>query len=313
MNRLIKTRKNGKSSAPSQSLIKRIVRDYELYLFLLPALAYFVIFNYGPMYGLKIAFQNNLTHQWVGLKYFIQFFKSPTIGQLLGNTLAITLYLFAVSFPIAIILALMLNEMKHRRYKKVIQAVTYAPYFISAVVMVGIVTLFLNPDYGIVNFALKALGRQPIDFIIKASMFRNIYVWSDVWQNAGYSAVIYLAALSSVDMELHEAAVMDGASRLKRVWHINLPCIVPTIMILLIMSVGQIMNVGIDKIFLFQNNGNLGVSEIIDTFVYKQGLASQAPNPGFAAAVGMFNNTVNLVLLLIVNFISRRVSDTSLF
>jgi len=306
-----------KAVKPKKNLWKRIVSCWELYLFLLPALVYFAIFQYGPLYGLQIAFKNYnpalgfLGSPWVGLKNFMNFFHGYYLWTLIRNTTFLSLYLLAAEFPLPIIFALMINEMRHKRYKKVIQTVTYIPNFISAVVMVGIIMLVLDPSSGIVNNIIKSLSGQSIDFLTKPSMFRNIYVWSDVWQTTGYSSIIYVAALSAVDMELHEAAVMDGASRLKRIWHINLPTIAPTIIILLILGAGQIMSLGIDKIYLLQNDLNLSVSQVIDTYVLRRGIFTG--DYSFSAAVGMFNNVVNLILVVVFNFISRKFSDTSLF
>ncbi len=286
------------------------------YLMLLPAIIYVIIFNYAPLYGLQIAFKDfkgSLGYRassWVGLKHFISFFRSYYFAQLLRNTFALSLYSMAVGFPIPIVLALMLNELS-ARYKRITQTVLYAPHFISTVVMVGIIMMMFSPGYGVVNTMLKALGRDPIYFMSLPGAFRHIYVWTGVWQDMGWSAVIYLAALSAVSPELHEAATIDGASKLQRIWHINLPTIKPTVIILLILQMGQIASVGYEKVYLLQNNYNVEVSEIISTYVYKRGILDSSYS--FSAAVGLFNNVVNVTMLLIANAISRKVSETSLF
>ena len=286
------------------------------YFMLLPAIVYVAIFNYAPLYGLQIAFKDFkgslgfAASRWVGLKHFISFFESHYFWELLRNTFALSLYSLAVGFPIPIILALMLNELGPK-YKRFTQTVLYAPHFISTVVMVGIIMLMLSPSYGVVNTVIKALGHDPIYFMSLPSAFRHIYVWSGVWQGMGWSAVIYLAALSAVSPELHEAATIDGASRLQRMIHINLPSILPTIMILLIMRIGSLVNVGYEKVYLLQNSLNQEVSEVISTYVYKRGILNTSYS--FTSAVGLFNNLINVALLLLANAFSRKATDTSLF
>lgn len=300
----------------SNTLLKKIKKHSALYIFMLPAIIYVAIFYYGPMYGVQIAFKDfNAAFgiwgsKWVGFKHFKDFFEGYYFWRLVRNTLAISLYSM-VSFPLQILLALMLNEIRNYKYKKFVQTVLYAPHFISIVVMVGIITTILSPSMGVVNHILELLGCERQYFMIQPGAFRHIYVWSGIWQHTGWGAIIYLAALSNVDVELHEAATIDGASRIQRIRYINIPTIIPTIVILLILRIGSIASVGHEKAFLLQNGLNLEVSEIISTYVYRRGLISGQYS--FSTAVGLFNNAVNVIMLLLANAISRKVSETSLF
>lgn len=295
----------------------RIWQSRTYYLLLLPALVYAVIFCYGPMYGLQIAFKDYkgalgiAGSRWVGLKHFESFFHGYGFWSLMRNTFSISLYSLAVGFPIPIALALMLNELKDERYRKVVQTILYAPHFISTVVLVGIILSMLSPSIGVVNTILDALGMQRTYFMAVPAAFPHIYVWSGVWQGMGWSAVIYISALSAVDPALHEAAMIDGASRLKRIRHINLPTIQPTIAILFILSMGQLASVSYEKIYLLQNDLNVGVSEVISTYVYKRGI--QNTNYSFSTAVGMFNNVINVILLVGANGLSRKMGQAGLF
>ncbi|WP_274364366.1 ABC transporter permease [Paenibacillus thermotolerans] len=294
-----------------------VTRNWQLYLLISPVAAYFILFHYVPMYGIQIAFKDFVAtkgiwgSEWVGLKHFERFFNSYFFWRLIKNTLGIGLYSLAVGFPIPILLALMLNEARSERFKKFVQTVTYAPHFLSTVVVVGMLMIFLNPRYGIVNRFIEIFGGKPINFMAEPSWFKTLYVFSDVWQTMGWSSIIYLAALAGVDHQLHEAARVDGANRLQRIWHINIPSIMPTIIILLILNLGSVMAVGFEKVFLMQNNLNLQSSDIIATYVYRSGILDAEYS--FSAAVGLFNSVVNFVLLVIVNFISKRVSETSLW
>lgn len=249
--------------------------------------------------------------EWVGLKYFQQFVNNPIFWQLMKNTLGLSLYSLVVGFPIPIILALMLNEIKDGFFKRAVQMVTYAPYFISMVIMVSILMLFLQPRTGVLNMGLMALGMKPINFLGIPKYFQSIYVWSGVWQTSGYSAILYLAALSSVDPQLHEAAKVDGASRFQRILNVDLPAITPVAVIILILNVGNLLNVGFEKVFLLQNPLNLSTSEVIATYVYKIGLLNA--NFSFASAVGLFNSVIAMVLLVAVNYLAKRYSETSLW
>lgn len=297
--------------------MRRVTRNWQLYLFLLPAVAVFLVFNYYPMYGVQIAFRDFRANlgitgsPWVGLKHFERFVSTSSFSLLLTNTLRISLMTLFLGFPIPILFALLVNEIRFPKYRKLIQTVSYAPHFISTVVMVSMLIIFLDKDYGIVNKAIGWFGLGPYDFMTKGSWFASIYVLSNIWQNMGWDAILYIAALSSVDMELHEAAMIDGASRIKRIIHINIPSILPTITIMLILACGKVMSVGFEKVFLMQNPLNTSHSEIISTFVYKAGL--QSAQYSFSTAIGLFNSVVNLVLLLSVNALAKKLGETSLW
>ena len=300
-----------------KKLMKRILCNWQLYLFLLPTIAYFLIFRYYPMLGLQIAFRKYKGTMgiwgspWVGWKNFQDFFNTPAFKRVLPNTLAVSVGTLLISFPVPVILALLLNQLPSKKYKKLVQTTLYAPHFISTVVMVGIITLFFALKSGIVNHILELLGMERIHFMGEASWFRPLYIGSEIWQSAGWGSILYLAALSSINPELHEAAVMDGANKFQRVWHIDIPGILPTIVIMFILNSGKIMAVGQEKAYLMQTSLNQATSEIISTYVYKRGL--QNHQYSFATAVGMFESVVNLVLICTVNFISKRVTDSSLF
>ncbi|TNJ66896.1 sugar ABC transporter permease [Paenibacillus hemerocallicola] len=297
--------------------IRAILRHWQLYVLIAPVLVYFIVFHYMPMYGVQIAFKDFIATKgiwgspWAGFKHFERFFDSYFFWRLLKNTLGISLYELAVGFPIPIVLALMINEVRHDKYKKFVQTVTYAPHFLSTVVLVGIVIMFLSPTSGIVNTIIKAFGGEPIFFMTRPEWFKTIYVLSGVWQQMGWSSIIYLAALAGIDPGLHEAAKVDGATRLQRIWHINLPGIMPTVVILLILNIGSLMGVGFEKVFLMQNSLNNESSDVISTYVYRSGLLGAQYS--FAAAVGLFNSVVNLILLLTVNRIARAVNQASLW
>lgn len=306
-----------RSALGKKPLWKRIAKNWELYLFILPALIWYLIFTYGPLYGVQIAFRDFngalgiWGSKWVGLKHFERFFTSPSFSKLLVNTLSLSAYSLIAGFPFPIILALMLNEVRTQKYKKLVQTVTYAPHFISTVVMVGILTLFFSPSSGVINSIIELLGGEAKDFMTDPKLFRHMYVWSGVWQGTGWNSVIYLAALSAVDPQQHEAAIIDGASRLQRIWYINLPVLLPTITILLILNCGSILSVGYEKVLLMQNDLTIDVSEVISTYTYKRGLIKAEYS--FSSAVGLFNNVINVTLLLIVNGITRKLGQTSLF
>lgn len=298
-------------------LLKSIRKNWELYVFVLPAALYFLVFKYWPMYGVQIAFRDFMPSlgvagsPWVGFKHIGRFISGPHFSRLIKNTFGLSLYALAVGFPAPIILALMMNEVRVSWFKKTVQTITYAPNFISMVVMVGMLISFLSPTVGIVNKLIGLVGGAPIPFFSRSEWFRTIYVLSGVWQRTGWASIIYLAALSGIDPQLHEAATIDGASRLRRIWHINLPGIAPTVIILLILSVGQIMSVGFEKVYLMQNALNLETSEIIATYVYKVGILGTQFS--YTAAVGLFDSVINFILLVTVNYLSKRISDTSLW
>jgi putative aldouronate transport system permease protein len=296
---------------------KKILQNWQLYIFILPAFLYFFIFHYMPLYGLQIAFKDftpvaGITgSEWVGFKHFIRFFESYYFWDLIKNTLGLSVYELIVGFPLPIILALLLNEVKDSFFKRTVQTVTYAPHFISVVVIAGMVIAFLSPVTGVINHGIQLLGFEPIAFMTDPAWFKTVYVFSGVWQSTGWGTIIYLAALSGVDPQHHESAVVEGANRLQRIWHINIPFIFPTMVILLIMNVGNIMALGFEKILLFQNPLNLESSNVIATFVYKAGLLDAQYS--FAAAVGLFNAVINAILLIVVNQIARKTSETSLW
>lgn len=303
--------------SPGRRKLNKILCNWQLYLFLLPALAYFLIFRYYPMLGLQLAFKKYRAVEgiwgspWVGTKYFEQFFRGPNFGRLITNTLMISVGTLLISFPVPVFLALLLNQIPSKKYKKLVQTTIYAPHFISVVVLVGIISLFFSPRNGIVNHLIAALGGTRIHFMAEPSWFRPLYIGSDIWQNAGWGSIIYLAALSNINPELHEAAIMDGANKYQRVWHIDLPGILPTVVIMFILGAGKVMTVGFEKAFLMKNDLNVSTSEIISVYVYQRGLLDNQPS--LSTAVGMFESVVNLVLITTVNFISKKVSDSSLF
>ncbi|MCE5259321.1 MAG: ABC transporter permease subunit [Chloroflexi bacterium] len=298
---------------------RRIRRSWQLYLLLALPLAWLIVFQYYPMYGAQIAFRNFLPGdsmwkaEWVGLENFHRFFESPMFSSLMTNTLGLSLYSLAVGFPIPIILALSLNQLRDGLFKKTVQLVSYAPYFISTVVMVGMLLQFLDLRHGPINILLQALGKTPKHFMGEANLFPSIYVWSGVWQYMGFNTVIYLAALSTIDPALHEAAVVDGATRLQRIWHIDLPGIMPTAVTLLILNMGQIINVGFEKVYLMQNPLNTATSEVISTYVYKIGLIGGITNYSYASAIGLFNSVVGLVLLIVANYLMKKLTEYSLW
>lgn len=299
-----------------KSLLKKMWKYRQIYMLLLPALLYVIIFDYVPMYGIQIAFKNYKgvlgiwKSPWVGFKHFIDFFEGYYFWRLLRNTLALSLYSLLVGFPIPIIVALILNETLPK-FKKTAQTILYAPHFISTVVLCGMIVTMFSKESGVVNTLLEMLGMERIYFMGEPDAFRHIYTWSGIWQGMGWNAIIYIAALSSVDPTLHEAASIDGASRMQRIFHINLPTIMPTIIITLIMRVGQIASVGYEKAFLLQTSLNIEVSEIISTYVYRRGIVDA--NYSFSTAVGLFNNIINIILVLVANQISKKTSETSLF
>ncbi|MFK0523416.1 ABC transporter permease [Paenibacillus illinoisensis] len=296
---------------------QKVWRNWQLYLFIAPAFLYFLIFHYGPMYGIQIAFKNYnpvrgvFGSPWVGFDHFVRFFESYYFWDLMWNTLAISLYELAVGFPIPIILALAFNELKHKRFKKLVQTVTYAPHFISVVVMVGMVIAFLSPSTGILIRFVEWMGIDAPSFLTSPAWFKTVYVLSGVWQSAGWGTIIYLAALSGVDPGLHEAAIIDGANRLQRIRHINIPVLVPTMTILLILNMGSLLGVGFEKILLMQNPLNMESSDVISTFVYRSGLENAQYS--FSTAVGLFNSVINAFLLVTVNQIVRKTSENSLW
>ncbi len=305
-----------------KSKTKRIINNYQLYIFLVPAILYIVIFKYIPMYGVQIAFRDFIAitdtgkgiysgSPWVGFQHFERFFMSPQFWKLIKNTLGLGLYSLFAGFPIPFFLALLLNHLNNIRYKKFIQTVIYAPHFISTVVLVGIILIFLSPRVGLISHIHRLIGMKPIFYMAKPKWFSTLYVFSGVWQNAGWGTIIYLAALSSINPELYESSIVDGANKLQRIWYIDIPGILPTAIILLILNCGRIMSVGFEKIFLMQNPLNIPASEVISTYVYKTGLLGFQYS--YSAAIGLFDSLINLILLTLVNNLSRKFSSTSLW
>lgn len=296
---------------------KMIARDYQIYLLALPAIAYLFIFNYIPMYGVTIAFKNFSPvkgiwgSEWVGFDHFIRFFQSFQFWPLMKNTIGLSFYQLIVSLPFPIILALVLNQTRNKKFKSIVQTVTYAPHFISVVVMVGIIFMLLSPRTGIVNNLIQAFGGEPILFMGESAYYKTIYVVTGIWQHMGWSSIIYLAALAAISPEIYEAAKIDGASRWQQIWKVDLPGIMPTIIIILIMQTGHVMNMGFQKAFLMQTPLTADSQEIIATYVYKIGLLGSQFS--YSTAINLFNSVINVVLLIAVNYYARRVSESSLW
>ena len=314
----MKKKKQGVPAAVKKQSFKAYMKGhYDLYLLLLPAILYTAVFLYIPMYGVLMAFQDYspvkgiMGSNFVGLKHFKKFFSTYMAKQIISNTVILSGYSLLASFPFPVILALMLNYCVNRRFGKIVQTVTYMPYFISVMVLVGMMNIFFSTNYGVVNTVLQALGIEPFSFMSSEKSFRHMYVWSGIWQGMGYSSVIYFAALSGIDPTLYEAAELDGASKLQRIRYIDLPSIMPTVIIMLIMSAGNLMSIGFEKAYLMQNDRNSGVSEIIATYVYKVGLIDARYS--FSAAINLFNSAINFVILIVINKISSKLSDTSLW
>ena len=288
-----------------------------LYLMLSIPLLWYIIFKYVPMYGLQIAFRRfnpslGITESpWVGLTYFKQFFNSYYFQDILWNTITLSLFTMLVGFPMPIILALLINEIKSVRFQKIVQNITYMPNFLSVVVIVSMLTLFSNRDYGLFNKIGGLFDLAPVDLMSKPAWFQPLYVFSNVWQYMGFNAIIYIAALAGVDQELYEAASIDGASRMQKILHISLPCIMGTIVIMFIMRIGSLMSIGFEKVYLMQNNVTLSASEVISTFIYKNGI--QKGQFSYSTAVGLFNSVINFILLISANFVSKKTAKTSLW
>jgi putative aldouronate transport system permease protein len=292
--------------------------NFDLYLLLLPALVFIVIFAYLPMYGVLMAFEDYVPSKgilgspFVGFKHFIRFLTTYSSRRIIFNTIILSFYQMAVSFPFPIILAIMINYSVSKKLGKVVQTATYIPHFISVMVLVGMMNLFFSPNYGMVNTIMQHLfGTESIPFMSGEKYFRHMYAWSGVWQGTGFGAIIYFAALSGVDPALYEAAALDGAGKFQRIWNIDLPAIRPTCVIMLILSMGGLMSVGFDKAFLMKNSRNLGVAEIISTYVYQVGIIDQRYS--FSVAIGLFNSVINFILLCTVNAVSKKVSETALW
>ena len=302
----------------NRSIAKHFRRYGALYIMLILPMTVLILFHYVPMYGVQIAFRNyRITRgiadsPWVGFKYFIKFFRYHNFWQIIRNTLVVNLYSL-LTFPLSLILALLLAHVPFRRFAKIVQNVSYVPHFISMVVLCSMVIQFTNARTGMINSFLGLFGVPPVNYMAKKEYYYSIYVWSGVWQDLGYSSIIYIAALAGISPELHEAAIMDGASIVKRIWHIDVPGVMPTFCILLIMRCGSLMNVGFEKALLLQNSLNMSVSEVISTYSYNIGLNSATPQYSYASAIGLFTSVINLIMLCLVNSVVKRVSDSSLW
>lgn len=311
--------KKQKSKDGINEWLKKLKENYPYLIMALPAIIIVFLFNYLPIYGVLIAFQDFMpgdkilsdTTIWVGFDNFKRFFTDVQFWSLLKNTFILCIEGFVIGFPLPIIIALMLNSFNGDKTKKYLQTIFTAPHFISLVVVVGMLQMFFG-RYGLINNLAVNLGGERFSYFLEPSVFRPLYIWSSNWQDFGWSAIIYIAALSNVDPQQHEAAVMDGASRWQRVIHIDIPAIMPIVSIMLIMSIGGLMGVGYEKALLMQTDGNLGVSELISTYVYKRGLTG-IPDQAYATAIGLFNSLINVILLIIANTTSKKFSENSLY
>ena len=296
---------------------RKIKSNIPLYVLLFPSIILLIMFAYIPMLGLVIAFKDYspangiLNSPWAGFKYFTQFFNSVQFGTTMMNTLKISIYSILVGFPLPILLALLCNQLRTGKFKKVFQVTTYLPHFISTMVMCGMIILFLSPNSGLIANIFKSLGWTMPNLLSKPDSFAGVYVWSDVWQQIGWDSIIYLAALSAIDPTYYEAATMDGASRMQKILNIDLPLLLPTAMILLILRAGSLLSIGFEKVLLLQNPLNLAGSEVISTYVYKVGMLNFQYS--YSTAIGLFNTVVNLIILLSVNWFSKRYTKTGLF
>ncbi len=312
-----KTTGTPKKNTLGQRLKKDIGRNYILYLMILPVVLYYIIFCYWPLYGIQIAFRDFSpklgfwNSEWVGFEHFERFFSSYKFGTLLGNTLKLSIYGILVSFPVPIAFALLLNYLPGRRFKKFVQTVSYAPNFISMVVLCGMVTIFFYPQTGIINQIIIALGGESIAFLSDPKYFRSLFVWSGVWQSMGFSSIMYISALSSVSPEHHEAAIIDGATKLQRIWYVDLPAIKPTILIMFIFALGGIMGVDHQKVLLLQNSLNISVSDVLSTYTYRVGLLDR--DYSYSTAVGLFNSLCGVILLITSNAIVKKRTSTGLW
>lgn len=316
---LKKDRFQEKLRSEKRSWVRSLGRYWQLYILLIPVVLNFVIFHYVPMAGIQIAFKDFMLNlgvwgsEWLGFDHFERFFGAYNFWTILGNTLILSVLSLLFSFPLSIALALMINEIRHKKLNSTLQTIFFAPHFVSTVVVVGMMQAFLSPNTGIVNILLMKLGiiEEGIYFTRLEEWFRPMYIISGIWQNVGWSSAIYISALSAIDQSMYEAASIDGASKWQQLWRITLPSIWPTIIIQLILKVGHIMSVGYEKVLLMQESTNLGVSEIISTFVYEKGIQSQQYD--YATAIGLFNAVINLIVLLVVNHIAKKRSEVSLF
>lgn len=309
--------KNKSDKLCKKGFHRNIKENWILYAMIMPVIIYFLIFSYVPMCGTILAFKDYNARKgifgspWVGIENFLKFFKTYNFKSLVGNTIGISVYTLIVGFPISIVFALMLNYVKNKYLKKTVQMVSYAPYFISTVVICGMISLFLDVNIGVINRIINLIGFKSINFLSEAKMFKSIYVWTGVWQNMGWDSIIYISALSGVDQQLHEAAIVDGASKIQRIRHVDIPSIKPTIIMLFILKLGGLMNVGFEKVYLLQNALNKSSSQIISTYVYEVGLIKA--DYSYSTAVGLFNSLINVILLISANKICKKITEESLF
>lgn len=315
MNYIPRVKHNGVGRLIRDELTKR----WQLYLLLLLPISFLVVFNYVPMYGAQISFRNYtakdgiLGSDWVGVKHFVRFFTSPQFWRLIRNTFVLSIYGLLAGFPIPVMLALALNNVDNDHYKKTVQMVTYAPHFISTVVLVGMMSQLFSYNYGLINKVIDMLGGSRKLFLTEPQYFRHLYVWSGVWQGMGYNSIIYISALSSIDPSLYEAAKVDGASRMQRILHIEIPGILPTIITLLILNTGRLLSVGHEKVLLMQCTQNYETSDILSIYIYRMTFRGSLPDYSYTTAIGLFNSVINFVLITLVNAISKRVTETSLW
>ncbi len=302
--------KSKAASGTSGKSVSRRIRSYwQLYLMLLVPVVLTVIYKYIPMYGIQIAFRDYKASrgmfgsEWVGMKWFERFFTSPNCWRMIKNTILLSFYSLLWSFPVPIILALAINQLRFHRFKRVVQTVLYAPHFISTMVVCGMLRIFLSPSGGLINL----IAGTSIDFLSEASMFRTIYIASGIWQDAGWGIIVYMATLANIDTSHYEAARIDGASMFQRIWYIDIPELIPQIVLMLIMSAGSLMNVGFEKVFLLQTDLNKATSDVISVYVYQQGIENAKYS--YSTAIGLFNTLVNVILLIVVNTIAGKISD----
>ena len=306
----------GIAAKGKKNIWHKVYSNRALYLLLLPSVVILFLFTYVPMYGVVIAFKDFtpakgiMGSTWAGLKYFKQYFNSYQFWPTIKNTLVLSIYSIVVTFPLPILLALICNQMRSGKFKKFFQVSTYLPHFISTVVMCGMIILFLSPSSGVIAKLLSLIGIQMPNIMGQPAAFPSIYVWTEVWQHLGWDSILYIAALAAIDPSLYEAATVDGASKWQKMLKIDIPLLMPTATIMFILRMGSVMSVGFEKVYLLQNNLNTASSEIISTYVYKMGLVSSQYS--LSSAIGLFNNLINLVLLVAVNYISSKMSDTSL-
>lgn len=296
---------------------RQVVKDRQLYLIMIPFILYYVLFVYRPMGGLVIAFKDYSVYKgiaaspWVGLENFRTFFESPYFFRLLRNTVLISVYTLIFSFPASIVLALLLNEVRSKLFRSVVQTFSYLPHFISVVVIAGMVTSFLAPGNGVINLVIEAIGGEKIYFLSKAEYFRRIYIIMNIWSGVGYGSIVYIAAISGIDQQLYEACTIDGGGKWSQMWHVTLPGIMPTIVTLFIMQIGNIMNVGYETIILLYQPATYETADVINTYVYRLGI--EESNYSLSAAAGMFNSVVGFVLVMVANYVSNRVNDMGLW